>query len=466
MNLSSYDLSKLPADFDWQFYIEAHVDLQQAGIDSEELAIKHYINHGIHEHRKYQAYNHAEIQNHINNTQAHYVPPTAKIVLFIQWYDDPSTENNRLKCLFHNIKNKYIDHIHIFCETGSQQQLITYIGSNIKTSISFIDDRLSYSDWMEYANQHYINDIKILANSDIYFDDTIIFIRKQKFNYQTVYSITRKDLTPDGMIIDSCDFYGDIKHPTHPLYSQDCWIYLQPLRLPDLKLINYKLGYNNCDRLFKKYLEQEKYNFINLYPHINAIHIDYRTIKTHKSYDLNYSCANDRVTDISEFLQFNNLQYFDNNLEAIVLLMTGKETEDGQCLYFMHKLVESLKNNEANKFFARLLDFKIIITKHSNVLIKYKKQLQKYFKNISITHIDIPKQYDFYDHYTEEADLRYGYKSGPNYCFFKAFDHLTMYNTTLFLECDCAMVDNWLERLYNYCRFGGQFWISGAWYDG
>jgi hypothetical protein len=463
MDLSS---NILPIDFDWQFYIENHADLQQAGINSEILAIQHYINHGINEQRRYKSNNHYEIQNYINNSKAHYVPPKTKIVLFVQWYTDSSTESNRLKCLFNNIENKHIDHIHVFCEINSHQQLMNYIGSNKKISISFIDDCLSYSDWMEYANQHHINDIKILANSDIYFDDSLLFIRQQKFNYQTIYGITRKDLSHDGKIVDSSDFYGDTKHPTHASYSQDCWIYLQPLRLPDLKLINYKLGYNNCDRLLKKYLEQEKYNFVNLYPNINAIHIDYRTTKTHKSYDLNYSCANDRIIDIKEYLQFNNLQYYHNNLEAIVLLMTGKEIEDGQCLYFIQKLLQSLKNNEANKLFAKLLDFKIIITKHNDLLIRYKEQLEQYFKNISIIRIDIPQQYDFYDDYTETSDLRYGYKSGPNYCFFKAFDHLTMYNTTLFLECDCTIIDNWLERLYNYCRFSGQFWISGAWYDG
>lgn len=459
--------SNLPNDFDWKFYIDSHKDLQKDGIDTEFKAIRHYLDHGRLENRAYKKSQHQEIQQTINKDVAHWPPQDAKIVLFTQWYENKETEDNRLQCLKNNIDNLLIDHIHIFCEIGSQANLISVLSSYKKVSISFIRDVLSYKDWMEYANRHYTNDIKILANSDIYFDETIQLIRNQQFNYKTIYAITRKDLNKDGQLVDSNDFYEDYTHPTHPLYSQDCWIYMIPLKLTDINLIDYKLGYENCDRLFKKYLETDKVCFVNLYPNINAIHVDYRQQKHRNSYDLNYTIVSDRITDINDFLDFSKTTYQDNVLEAIALLLTGKETHDGQYKYMLQKILYSLNTNYSNQFFAKLLDFKIIVTHHTAHLnIKELQKLKPYFKSISILPIHIPKQYDFYNVIDSTCDLKYGDKSGPNYCFFKSIEYLSQYNTTLFLECDCSPVNNWIESIYNYCRFSGRFWISGAHYDG
>jgi lipopolysaccharide biosynthesis glycosyltransferase len=41
-----------PKDFDWKYYVEHYKDLQKAGINSEEKAIRHYIKFGLKEKRK------------------------------------------------------------------------------------------------------------------------------------------------------------------------------------------------------------------------------------------------------------------------------------------------------------------------------------------------------------------------------------------------------------------------------
>lgn len=460
--------NNLPEDFDWQFYISFHADLLNAGIKTESQAVDHYIKYGKSEHRLYKPSLQYEIQQDINADNGHIPPYDIQIILFTQWYDDSETEAYRLQCLTNNVNNIHIDHIHIFCQVGSEKQLISYLPSLEKISISFIEDNLSYADWMDYANKHYTHTIKILANSDIYFDETISLIKKERFNYQTLFAITRKDLNKEGEIVDSYDYYEDHAHPTHPLYSQDCWIYFLPLRLPDLSAINYKLGYGNCDRLFKKYLETEKINFINLYPKINAIHIDYRKTKHRQSYDLNHTCGLNRVVSISDFLSDNDICYHHNLLESIALLVTGTEFTDGQYQYMISKILHSLQVSDINRFFAKRIDLNIVVptSKNNTELSDTYSVLQEYFKSVSILPIDIPEYYDFYDKVDESCNLTYGYKSGPNYCFFKAFEKLNMYNTTLFLECDCALIGNWLGKLYNYCRFSDQFWISGSYYDG
>ena len=47
------EIKKLPEDFDWRVYLIKNVDLILAGINNEELAIKHYLNYGNIEYRIY-----------------------------------------------------------------------------------------------------------------------------------------------------------------------------------------------------------------------------------------------------------------------------------------------------------------------------------------------------------------------------------------------------------------------------
>lgn len=467
-NSLTYSLSDLPKDFDWQYYIDIHPDLQKAGISTERQAKYHYIIHGKKENRVYKPKTEdCIIANKIikNNSGYHKQINTQKVVLFVQWYDDSETKMNRIKCLKNNIDNKYIDHIHIFSDTQNLQDLFSIIEGKYHISISFIEDRLSYKNWMEYANKHYAEYIKILANSDIYFDKSIDTIRYQEYNRHTMYAITRKDLSLTGEIHESKDFFSDSAPKTNPVYSHDCWIYKNELKLHDLNKMNLKLGYDNCDRLLKKFINQERINFINLYPQINAIHIDYREYKNHKAYDLNYNPNQTTIYNINEYINIDVLSSFHNKLECVALLLTGNEINDGQYMDWIQTIISSIERCPSNKFFTKQLDL-CIFTKINQTNSVDINLLRTYFRNIKVIGLDIPPQYDFYNELNNLSDLKYGYKSGPNYSFFQTFKYLSIYNTTLFLECDCYLSDDWIERIYNYSRFIGSFWISGALYDG
>lgn len=463
---SKQEFPNLPQDFDWQYYLDVHPDLQRAGLSNEHHAISHYLVYGHKENRRYKPdMSSLMIQNIIAHQQKTHHTKNNTITVFLQWYDDEETEINRLFCLKKNIENQYIDHIHIFCENKSAASLDPIIISNNKVSTSNIDTRLTYTYWIEFANEHYAKDIKVLINSDIFFDDTIKILLNKEYNKHVLYSITRKDLDKNNNIIPSNDFYDDTSHPTNPLYSQDCWIYRDQLKTHKNYLFNYELGKGNCDRLFKKYLEKEKISFINLHTEINAIHVDHRTTKTRESYslsDIPLIPINDM--QITSYITKNDLQYYNNSLECICLLLTGKELENGEFANFIDSLIQSLEVSVENQFFAKKLEFKIYTQHHidDNQL----DIVKKYFKNADIIKIDIPKKYDFYNDKSADQDLTYGYKSGPNYAFFNTFQYLTTYNTTLFLECDVFFGYNWLERIFNYCRFSGSFMISGSTYDG
>lgn len=465
--------SDLPQDFDWKYYIDIHSDLTKAGITTEEAAKIHYLIHGQQEGRVYKAPKkehtisfkiissnsvREEDQQSINKYQ---------IILFLQWYLDDETEVNRLKCLQKNIENKYINHIHIFSDTHDISKILPLIKTKNNISISFIDDRLSYKTWIDYADQHFSNDIKVLINSDIYLDSTIQAIKQCSYNRHTLYAITRKDLSENGIIQESRDLYSPDAPQTHPLYSHDCWIYKDKIKLSDLTLpkIDLKLGYNNCDRLFKKYLTEAKINFVNLYPDINAIHIDYRPIKKHKEYDLNHTPLTTPMYSIDEYLDNKKLIDYKNHLDCICLLLTGNEINDGQYNEWLFNLNNNIRLYNPNMQISKNLDF-IIITDKRSINFIDTKLLADLFHNIKIIDIDIPTQYNFYNKFSNDSDFTYGYRSGPNYTFFSTFQHLLKYNTTLFLECDCYLSEDWLEKIYQYSRHTGSFWISGSTYDG
>ena len=63
--------------FDWKFYLDLYPDLKKAGINTQEKAYQHYINHGKNEGRACQPYclekNILEIQNQIKQQQMNFL---------------------------------------------------------------------------------------------------------------------------------------------------------------------------------------------------------------------------------------------------------------------------------------------------------------------------------------------------------------------------------------------------------
>jgi glycosyltransferase involved in cell wall biosynthesis len=46
-------IKKIPENFDWKFYLDHYRDLRDAGLKTENDAIRHYLNHGFEEYRIY-----------------------------------------------------------------------------------------------------------------------------------------------------------------------------------------------------------------------------------------------------------------------------------------------------------------------------------------------------------------------------------------------------------------------------
>jgi len=193
-------------------------------------------------------------------------------ILFTQWFDS-STEvmSYNCYCLYKNISNTHIDHIYVFDENKSFNNIYSE-----KVSVIPIESRLSYSDWFYYSGQNKSDDIKILANSDIYFDDSISVLNKLNMHDDTLYIGTRVDVTKKGDIVPSTAMYGDGGREVDPDRSQDVWIY---------KNINLKfnsdfiLGEQHCDGQLRVSAQKGGVNVVSLFPHLRCIHVDWRRSK-------------------------------------------------------------------------------------------------------------------------------------------------------------------------------------------
>lgn len=277
----------IPEDFDWEFYLASHPDLVKAGINTEKLAKYHYITYGKKENRIYKK-SQDEVLGYFDKQSE----SSANVVLFVQWYEDDITFINRTKCLNKNINNPHIDIINLFYEPNSQHKLHENITKNPKVRLIELTERMNYALWMQFADKNYPNSIKILCNSDIYLDETIQQIKMASFTNNRILAITRKDEDVEGNIITSREKFDDTSIEINPLYSHDCWIYKDKIKSLQYSDINLNLGYENCDRLFKKYCQENNIEFINLYPNINCIHIDHRSDKIRPAYNLNVEHSN------------------------------------------------------------------------------------------------------------------------------------------------------------------------------
>lgn len=89
------------------------------------------------------------------------------MILIINWYIDPDPKRHEEleECLLRNIDNPYIERIIALSEEGTE------IVDHPKVMPVAFDGRPSYTDFFRIGNQY--DGVKVLANSDIFFDDTI-----------------------------------------------------------------------------------------------------------------------------------------------------------------------------------------------------------------------------------------------------------------------------------------------------
>jgi hypothetical protein len=167
-----------------------------------------------------------------------------KINLFIQFFIHPNKERlNEIKtCLTLNVMNPFINNIILLNET---ETIYTdeELGCCSKKIVQLpLGKRMMYSDIISYVDRLNIEGYIIIANSDIFFDETIENILKSDMNIKPILMTQLRyeyDGTPTGIKV-----FGP--RPD----SQDTWIYHKkwnPMLNKYIKAFNFQLGKPGCD---------------------------------------------------------------------------------------------------------------------------------------------------------------------------------------------------------------------------
>lgn len=192
-----------------------------------------------------------------------------KIILITQYYE-PNNEERKIEikdCLINNSKNKLIDEIHLFVEKDYDLNFVNLD----KIKIIHIDKQLSFKKSFDYSNEYFDSDNTIiLANSDIYFNNTLNQIRDLNYD-KYFYALSRHNI----------DENNKLKLQDKPEWSQDVWIWKTPIKV-EYNRINgsdfFKendgviLGIGACDNRIIRIMKESGYNVKNIGNKIQCIH--------------------------------------------------------------------------------------------------------------------------------------------------------------------------------------------------
>ena len=195
------------------------------------------------------------------------------INLFINSFEHQDEKRNaEIKfCLKKNLKNKLIDKVIIVNENR----------------------RATYGDFLR-AMASYKKDINIIANTDIYFNDTISFA--ENIEARQCFALTRWE-NHKGHIISFVQRHG---RKIQPQWSQDAWIFrgspVNPVRYDHVTAVNLKnrtrenipfsLGIPGCDNKFAAMLKINGMTVLNPSHQIKSIHVHESDERVYPDYQI------------------------------------------------------------------------------------------------------------------------------------------------------------------------------------
>jgi len=154
--------------------------------------------------------------------------------------------------------------------------------SKLFNKVLTITERLTFEQMFELSKQ-YPNDINVFANSDIYFDETILHARYMSKN--DCWALSRwDDLNDKCVLFDRKD-------------SQDVWAFVGEVK--KLNYASFNFGVAGCDNRIAHELKSAGYRVLNPSKNVHALHLHNTNFRT---YD-----ANDKVPMPYHFIHPNYL---------------------------------------------------------------------------------------------------------------------------------------------------------------
>jgi hypothetical protein len=172
------------------------------------------------------------------------------IVLITQYFTSPNevTNTDIRKALFKNIQNRFISEIHMLTESYIDFSTLDDESGKVKQTI--LGKRLTFQDAFLYANQYLKGRLVIVANADIYFDNSLESIVEQSTEYwdhKLVALLKWKNLGNELSLSLRTD-------------SQDAWISRPPIDAAVIERSDFELGRARCDNRIAHVFDQAGYD--------------------------------------------------------------------------------------------------------------------------------------------------------------------------------------------------------------
>ncbi len=206
------------------------------------------------------------------------------INLFVNLYIDKNTDRQSELCfvLKTNVENIFIKKVYAIV---SDSDVASFYSTYLKQvgaecdKLVFIElaNRPTFNDYFALTDDKTVegydkNSISIIANGDIYFDETLNWLPDVDWSEKKCFALTRWDILPDG----GSKFLNLID-------SQDAWIFQGPIA--QMEGADFSLGTAGCDNSIAYRIRKSGYNLYNPSHDIKSYHL-------HNVPVLNYTDAN------------------------------------------------------------------------------------------------------------------------------------------------------------------------------
>jgi hypothetical protein len=185
------------------------------------------------------------------------------IHLIVQYFRSatPERQGEIDTCLRENLLNPYIAAVHLLNE---EWFALLDFPSLDKIHQTIVGERLTYERAFRYANDWPEPVIWILANADIYFDDSLRSLHDADL-MNSMFALTRHDVQPDGSI--------KLVPPEFAHACQDAWMFVTPVHVGNM-YTQFSMGIPGCDHRIAHEFIKAGYIVLNPSLRIIARHLD------------------------------------------------------------------------------------------------------------------------------------------------------------------------------------------------
>ncbi len=222
--------------------------------------------------------------------------------LLIEYFrsDDYQRHSEYITCIHENLENEHIEKIYVFVSDDSKLNF-----KSDKIEIIQKEDRPTYKDLFDFCNTNLKNQICIISNADIIFDDTITNLKEVNL-LEVFIALTRWEVF--------CENGEWCIAPFNNSSSQDVWAFQTPIKVTDE--MDFHLGKPRCDNKIAK-LISENYEIRNPGLQIITSHFHmsgYRTYSGNEGMPGPYLCLvpNDDINKQTEYVEIDG--FYENGM--------------------------------------------------------------------------------------------------------------------------------------------------------